>query len=274
MEKEKPSLDQVIKYATPIAKQLIGERASNLPEEHRDEILQEVFVRVVNAYPKMDPDLGISAFTWEHVSGAVFDYLRYGRGYHEQRWSLQKVEVIDKDGKKKLLKKSWKLRDRVEVVGETDGDDNVSIDHTAGVFGQYTEAIDDRVEIDWELVAKMASIDDGFHAYAMILRGHTQEDIAPKFGACRTSAGTLIREFLERFHDLELRKDPWFQQVCRALGIARRLGIRRRSSDPDPVLGFAIGWKLQAVDLDDLTPLYPPEAQINLFDEDCPGNTH
>jgi hypothetical protein len=258
MEKEKPSLDQVIKYATPLIKKFIGECASNLPEEQREEILQEAYLRIVSAYAELDPTKGWKSFVWNHSRGSVFDYLKFGKGFHEQRWSLQKEETHNSPN-------VHKIKDRIQVV--TNEDEDQSIDQTLGQFGVFAKGESD-IQINWDLVARMASIDDALHAFAMMLLDFSQEEIAPKFAACRTSVGGLIQSFVDRFDDPELNDCEWFKQTCRAFGLADRMGIDGDMYSARNKMGIAVGWSLEPIDLYSTKPLFPEEVQMNFFGED------
>jgi RNA polymerase sigma factor (sigma-70 family) len=262
MEKEKPSLDQVIKYATPLIKKFIGECATNLPEEQREEILQDAYLRIVTAYKELDPDKGWKSFVWNHSRGAVFDYLKFGKGFHEQRWSIQKEESHGSQNVNKI-------KDRIQVVNSEDEDQ--SIDQTLGQHGIFS-SFDSEININWDLVARMASIDDALHAFAMHLLDFSQEEIAPKFAACRTSVGGLIQSFVQRFDDPELNDCEWFKQTCRAFGIADKMGIDGDMHSNKNIMGIAVGWSLKPVDLYSTKPLYADEVQMNFFgDDDAEG---
>lgn len=258
----KPSLDEVIKYATPQIRKFIGKFAADLPMEQREEIEQDGILRIIRAYDNLDVSLGWKSFIYTHCEGSVKDYLRFGKGFHESRWSLALKPGED-------TKFGRKIRDRVSL--EFDGE-SIDIDQIIGAHGVFSEMKFDEVQIRWELVARMASQDEVLHAFAKSLLGYGIEQMAPVFGLCRARVGQLIQAFVERFDDPDLADCPWFKQTCYAFGICTHLGMK--DIDQSEVMGFSIGWGLPQVDLDDLKPclqILEDQSQMNFFGEDLDG---
>lgn len=254
--RQKPTIEEVLRYATPQVRKFIGEAAADLPSEQREEIEQEAYTRLVAAYEQIDPALGWKSFVYNHCRGAVLDYLKFGRGFHEQRWSIAKDE---ENGSRNM----GKIRDRVEIVSE---DQDVDIDHVLGSNGVSSLMTFDRININWDLVARMASQDEALHAFALHIRGVGIEEMAPVFGLCRARVGQLIQAFVERFDDPEHADCPWFRQAVFAFGLCEHLGMK--VIDQSLVYGFRIGWPHAPVDLDDLSPcreFKDRDAQMDMF---------
>lgn len=254
--RKKPSIEEVIRYATPQVRKFIGEIASDLPIEQREEIEQDAYLRLVSAYDAIDAELGWKSFVYLHCRGAVLDYCKFGRGFHEKRWSIASEEGPGSSN-------PGKMRSRLDLVA--DGED-VDIDHVLGMNGAAVEAAVDVVKIRWELVERMASQDECLRAFASHIRGNGIEELAPTFGLCRARVGQLIQAFAARFDDPELADCPWFKQTCYAFGLCKHMGMP--DVDQSEVLGFQVGWGLPRVDLDDLTPcqtIQHETAQLDLF---------
>lgn len=234
---KKPSIDEVLAYGKPLLKMFIAERAGDCPPEHQREIEQEGYLRLIEAYPDLEKDAGWKSYVYTHCRGTVLDYLKAGVGFQECRWTIAKEEDADS-------RFTTKINHRLSLVDAT-GDD-VSIEQVLGVNGIFDEVDLDDIEIRWELVARMASIDDGIHAFAKHILGQTIEQIAPTFGLKRARVGNMIEDFKNRF-DNPAYADPWFLQTCYAFGICEYLGLP--DVDQSEVVGYSVGWTLTPVDL-------------------------
>ena len=255
-----PNINEVLAYAKPIIYKFISAKASDAPQEHKLEMEQQAYMRLLEAFPGIDKDAGWKSFVYTHARGAVLDYLKFGKGFTESRWSLS-------DSKKKKSARVPKLTQRVEVVTKGGKDEDVSVERALGQNGVFSEINLDRITIRWDLLARLASNDDHLHAFAKYLKGMTIEEMAPVFGVVRTRVSQMIQIFLERFDDPEIADDPYFKQVCYALGICKELGMK--DEDQSAVMGFAMGWKLEPVDLDSVKPhqyLVEQASQMGLFD--------
>lgn len=245
---DKPSLDDVLIYAKAMVRSIVAKnkKVGSLPAEQKLDMEQDAYVRVINAYPEIQP-VGWKSFVYTHCRGAVLDYQKAGHGFEEQRWSIAKPE-------EKNAVHAGKISERV-VLHNSEGAD-ISIDQVMGKYGAFTELDLDKVKIDWELVARMASQDESLRAFAMSLRGVTLEQMGPVFGVKVARAGQLVQAFIDRFDDPEYSDCRWFKQCCFALGISERLGMAH--VDQSLVHGYSIGWNLPSVDLD-----YAPEAYVD-----------
>ncbi len=252
----KPTMEQVIAYAKPIILKFLSK--TNAPDEHRDEMEQCVYLRLIEAYPGLNADDGWKSFTYTHTRGAILDYLKYGAGFSEGKWSLKN----SKEGN------APKLTSRVTSYEENEVEEHFNIDRALGAHGIFNEPEDrDKPKIKWELLARMCSVDENLHAFAKMIRGLSVEEMAPVFGLCRTRVSQMIQAFLERFDDGEMADNPWFKQTCFALGVCPHLGMA--DLDQTEVMGFSIGWNLNPVDLDSVKPhhyLLELDAQMGFFD--------
>lgn len=93
---KKPSMEEVVAYAKPLVRKFIATtRARELPKEQREEVEQSVMLRVLEAYAGLDPDAGWKSYVYNHARGGVLDYMKFGRGFQESRWSLGNKDVPD-----------------------------------------------------------------------------------------------------------------------------------------------------------------------------------
>jgi hypothetical protein len=218
-KKAMPTKQEVLEYAKPLLRKFISENAADLPYEHKQEIEQSGYLRILSHYDVIDAGAGWKSFVYNHCRGAVLDYLKAGHGFQENRWTIAKQE-----GKNSRFK--TKIRERVSVVNSDD--ESLGIDALAGLFGIFDELDLPRIEIRWELVAKMASQDKVIHAFAKHILGQTIEQIAPTFGKERARAGQMVQAFIARFDDssqLTEKNRQWFLQTCYAFGLCGILGL-------------------------------------------------
>ncbi len=238
----KPTIEEVIKYATPLIHKFIGASASDLPREQKEEITQQAMLRLWKAYADLNADDGWKSFVYNHCRGAVLDYLKFGNGFQESKWSLHH------DAKKKTPK----LSKRVQPSDTDDESPELQLDRIAGAHGIFSELDPDKIEIKWHLLARMASQDEHLHAFAKYLRGLSVEEMAPVFGLCRTRVSQMVQAFIDRFDDPEHSDCVWFKQCCYALGISKQLGMTDEPARyPN---GNFVGFNLKPVDLDSVTP--------------------
>lgn len=253
--KEKPSIEEVLKYAKPQIFKFIAQYAKDVPAEHREEMEQCAYIRLVEAYDGLEADSGWKSYVYNHCRGAVLDYLKFGHGFHEQRWSLAKPEEVDS-------KFVSKIRDRLALVDQEDGE--VDVDFVLGAHGVFSEMDSNRSKIRWDLVARMASQDECIHALAKFLLDYGALEMAPAFDKCRSRIGQLIDAAIARFDDPEWADEIWFKQMCFAFGICEHLGLP--DVDQSTVVGYSVGWSLDPVDLYDVSALESGGEQLNLFD--------
>jgi RNA polymerase sigma factor (sigma-70 family) len=257
---KKPTFDEVVAYATPLIRKIITESAPDAPREHQEEIQQEVFKRLWQAYATLDADGGWKSYVYNHCRGGVLDYMKFGKGFQESKWSLHG------ETKKGRAPKMTRRSDLTH-----DPEDEPDIDTALGAAGVFAEMVCDPVLINWALVARLSSKYEELHAFAKYLRGYSVEEIAPHFGLCRTRVSQLIQAFIGWFDDPDRADDPWFKQICFALGVCRHLGMAEIDQATMTHSGarMRMGWDLVPVDLDDLSEhhsLKEQASQMSLFD--------
>lgn len=251
---EKPSIEEVLKYAKPLIANFIKKFAADLPYEQKEEIHQEANLRLLEAYPDLNPEAGWKSFVYNHSRGAVLDFMKFGKGFAEDKWSIQKPE---ENGSRHVNK----IRDRVKPA-----EDQVEfdIDAVLGAHGVFSEMDMDSPNINWELVSRMSSTDQALRAFSCWLRGFSIEELGPIMGLSRARVGQLIEEFVARFDDPTYALSPWFCQILWALGLARRFNVPDK--DQSELVGYSLGWHLTPINLDstDHKPVYR-ELQEDFF---------
>lgn len=256
----KPSINEVLNYAKPLVRKFIRQIASDTPPEQQEEIEQTLYLRLIEAYAKIDAEAGWKSFVFNHCRGAVLDYLKFGKGFAENRWSLQNSDSA---------KNSHKINRRVTTYSETD-DVESDIDSILGQNGLFSEILTDKVNIKWEIVAHLSAKDNELHAFAKYILGISIEEMAPVFGLCRTRVGQLIANFIDRFDDPKFADDPMFKQICFALGVCKILGMPE--VDQRWVLGFPlVSSSVPPVNLSSLEPakyLIEQDSQLSFNLED------
>lgn len=236
---EKPTQEEIISYATPIIYKFINKYGSDIPEEHKQEIEQDTYLRLIEAFPRIDKDRGWKAFTYNHCRGTVLDYLKFGKGTQENKWSIRKDE--DQNSRSRN-----KIKERVFLEG-SDGE-QFDLDEVIGKLGHFNEIILNEVSINWDLVSRMSSVDESIHATAKWLRGFKIDEISKGFGISRSKVAQLIQLFISRFDDPESANETWFLQTCYAFGLCPKLGIQ--NVDQSKIVGYPIGWNMEPIDLD------------------------
>lgn len=252
---EKPSLDEVLRYSKPLVAKFIGQFAADSPVEQKEEIHQTAALRLIEAYSFIDPEQGWKSFVYNHSRGAVLDYLKFGTGFAEERWSISKVEEHGS-------RNSHKIRTRESLCGAGSDSNDIDIDHVLGANGVFNPSSVGSMKINWDLVSRLASTDEALLAFAKWLRGFSIDEIGLVLGLSRARTGQLIVDFVKRFDDPSRAIDPEFCQVIWALGLADRLGVR--DCDQSIIYGYSIGWKRNAVDLDSSEMKYKND-QIEMF---------
>ncbi len=253
----KPSIDEVLQYTKSNVRKIISDKASMLPKEQREEIEQEAYFRIIKKYPEIEPE-GWKSLVYNHCRGAVLDYIKQGTGFEEDRKSLQNNDIEGAS--------PGKIFDRMSM--QNSDNEDLSVDQIVGQQGIFNQFDMDKVEINWELVSRLASQDECLHAFAKSLRGITLDQIAPVFGVKIARAGQMVQAFIDRFDDTEYAACPWFKQCCLALGISELLGLPK--IDQSNILGFNIGWNLPPVDIDSIEPckwIKENNSQMSFVDE-------
>lgn len=231
---DKPSIEEVVKYATKQISIYIGKIASHLPFEQKDEIEQIAMVRVLEAYKRLDPDKGWKSFIQRHCSGATLDYLRWGTGFEEV--TLKKSSEDDPPEKK-----PWRLKSRIKVVDKA-SDGEISLDVTLGMSGIFETQPDlEDYRPNWPLIARMSSQDVDIHLVAKLLLGFTQTELSSMFKVSRERLTQRLQEFCERLDDPKHLGSRWIAQTIYAFGLCEMF------HQPSKDLGF--GWEFEPVDL-------------------------
>jgi RNA polymerase sigma factor (sigma-70 family) len=276
LPKAKPTIEEILKYAKPIVKKFIGQHAADSPREHKEEIEQCAYVRLIEAYDRIDAEKGWKSFVYTHSMGTVMDYLKSGRGFMEQKWSLQDKPEEENDDEAELADTDQaeipagaatshrlpRMRQRVYLVSP-DGED-MAIDQVLGQCGIFNQLDIEKLNIQWRLVAKLASQDDRLHAFAKWLLGFNLEEIGQVFGLSRGRVGQMIKEFIALLDDPVASESPGLRQTIYALGLCRKFGIPDR--DQSEIFGIAIGHDLIPVDLESNNPFdIVSHYQMELF---------
>jgi DNA-directed RNA polymerase specialized sigma24 family protein len=259
-----PTIEQVLSYAKPLVFKFIAQHSADAPPEHKEEIEQNAYLRLIQAFPTIIADQGWKSFVYNHVRGAVLDYSKFGKGFQESRWSL--ASSPDESRTPKLTR-------RVEVYADGEASDDFDVDRALAENGVFRTVTFDRLKIRWELLAKMSSNDEKIHAFARYLRGQTVEEMAHIFsggngkGVGRTRVSQMIQELLKWFDDPLMAENPHFLQLCYALGVCAQLGMPDvDQSVAAPEFGKG-GHTLSPVDLD-FIPTAGPDPQMRFALED------
>jgi RNA polymerase sigma factor (sigma-70 family) len=236
-----PSINDVLRYAKPQIWKFIHQLAADLPKEQKEEIEQTANLRLVEAYSGLDPSAGWKSFVYFHCRGAVLDYMRLGKGFQEDRWTLAKPEEHDS-------RHVGKIRERIS--NESHDQEDLDLDYVLGANGAFSEMDLDRLKIRWDLLACMASIDDELHCFILWIRGYSFDDLGPIMGLQHSRIGQLIQSFISRFDDPQWNESDWQCQIIWAMGLAPRLGLP--DCDQSLLFGHTIGWTLTPIQLDNV----------------------
>ena len=212
IEPKKPTREEICNYARPILKKYIGKKYRHIPEEQREEMEQEGYLRILNAYDIIRPTEWKS-FIYTHCNGAVQDYDKFGKGFEEQRWSIAKTEEHE-------AVHVNKIRHRVEIPTDEDGND-AEFDQVLGFNGVFAELDVFGLKIKWDLAARLASNDIELLCFLKLLREFTVEEIAVSVGVSRSVATQYIQNFVQR---MELMKRN--MQTIYALGLCYKFGMK------------------------------------------------
>lgn len=220
----KPTLDEVMNYAKKRIGIALYKSAASLPAEQQEEAEQEAWVRVLEAYQKIDGE-SWKSFISTHCSGGVLDYIKAGHGFLEDRRG--------KDTRKNM-------KDRVSIVDEKGN--SLDVDEVAGINGIFHEEdFMKNYDIKWPLVAKMASVDTNIHILAKIILGFDFIELAKIFKCSNEDISRRYRRFLKRLSMPAYARDPWLDQFIYAFGLSETFNTASKSN--------GLGEKLTPVDL-------------------------
>lgn len=236
-ECEKPSLETIIEYAEQTISYHMRRMAWSLPEEHQEEIRQNAFLRVINAYQHLDEQKKWKAFVQTHCKGAILDYVRGGDGFEETGWAASDDAAVEPAP-------GSRLRHRVEIATDEDGD-ALEVGEVAGIFGVFSEIDSIEFKPNWDLLSRMAGVDFDLHLIAKLLLGFDQTEIAERYekGITRERLSQKVDEFFARLDSPEFIGNRWIEQTIYALGLCEYYHI--------PNTDNGQGWNYQAFNLND-----------------------
>ena len=238
----KPTKDEIYTYAKKKIEKAIYDHAKGKPHEQIEEATQEAWVRVFEAYERIEGDKWKS-FIATHANGAVLDYFKLGKGFIEDRKG--KEDKKDKDGNE--IKKS---RDNIKVrVNYADDEDkSLDVDAIAGLNGVFTEEfLMENQDIKWDLVAKMASVDSAVHLLAKLILGFSMDELADFFKCSKETLSRRYRRFLKRLNMPSYARDPWMDQFIFAFGLSELFHLKEVDN--------GLGHDYQKIDLYSVKPL-------------------
>lgn len=261
MSIEKPMINEVIEYTQKQIKIYIGKHGSGLPDEQKDEVEQDAYVRILDAYDRIDFEGSWKSFVQQHCRGAVFDYIRRSSGFEESELTRKEQDSItcddcgnvtrrtikfqcsecgSKNGNEFEEKKPWRIKNRVSNLSD-DGSD-FGIDNVLGANGIHdVHFLMKKTQPRWDLIARMASQDNDIHLVGKLLLGFSQTELSGLFRVTRERLTQRFAEFCERLDSPELINSRWVAQTIFAFGLCAEFNM------PDRDLGF--GWEYEAVDL-------------------------
>lgn len=226
----KPSLEDVLKFAEEKIKNHIFKNARNLPKEQQEEAHQEALVRVLEAYERLDGEQWKS-FIDLHCRGGVVDYIKLGKGHMEDRKG--------KGNRANITSRLSNLDMDMEKV------DVETIAALHGVFSE--EDFMDTQDIKWDLVAKMAGVDSAIHLLAKLILGFNMDELSEFFKCSKETLSRRYRRFLKRLNMPSYAQDPWMNQFIYAFGLSEMFHLKEVDN--------GLGYDYQAVDLYSVKPL-------------------
>lgn len=195
MDAEKPTIDEVYLYSKPIIKSKIKKYAARHPQEIRDEIESSAYLRVCEAFHRIEGPVWKS-FIYHNIEGAVLDYLKNGDGFEEQRSGIRDCATA--------------MHTRIDCYDE----DKKSI------FDNICAA-DDKQEIfiDWDRLEKIVGLDFTFFAFAKWVRGYTLDEIGKQFGVSAVRISQWIEAFKEKLQTESFQHSQLGKQIIDCLGL-------------------------------------------------------
>lgn len=242
MTDELPQLEIVLDYAKKTVGHFIHQFAKKLPNELKEEIEQDAYLRTYQAFKKFNANQGWKSFVQLHCRGAVLDYIKLGRGSLES--SLKN-------------ERTFGFNTRIELFKNTDDDSIASCEDTAGAFGIYfdPDMTDEKFSPKWELLEKMAPAEmtnagelaEGLHIVSKVLLGFTQEQIAEQLAdergktISRERVSQRVYEFFDELDSPMNLTEPWVNQCIYALGLSAHYHMKEHDN--------GIGWDMKSFDL-------------------------
>lgn len=204
MSAEKPSWDEVFKYAKDVVHIKLGK--FTIPEEQKEEVVQEAYLKVFKSYERIDPEKSWKGFVSSQVRGAILDYFRGGDGFQENKtgstFMCTRLKPTDNNGKPFGLD---------EVLGHY------------GVYNKLDENYSRRIH--WGLLAKLCSKEDSLYIFVKhVLLGFTVTEISEESSLSRERCTMQVQQLLERFDHPNSRFDKCVDQMIFALGLSEVYG--------------------------------------------------
>lgn len=228
-KKQKPPFEEVLAYAKKQVKYYIAHKASHLPREQQEEIMQDAYQRIWQAYANLDPDQGWKSFIQLHSQGAVLDYLKSGLNDTESEVDQERVEIYSKEDNEPL-----------------------SVDEVAGFFGIFSDLdkTENKMKPNWDLLSRLVGFcqKDGedLHIVCKVLLGYSQEAIAAQLGisgegVTRERISQRVREFMMKLDDPAYLDNKFVNQCIFALGLSSFFSMAPTDN--------GLGWNLKEFDL-------------------------
>jgi len=183
------NIDDVLEYGKKQVSIYIARYASSLPFEQRDEIQQDAYVRILQAYDDIDFSRGWKTYIQRHCFGAVLDYIRSSSGFGESDLPRRDPDTGDELPEKK----PWRLRKRLSNIFKNEGseENEIAVDQVLGDHGIHeVHALFKNTQPRWELISRMAGQDNDIHLVGKLLLGFTQTEVS---GVFRVSSERLAQ---------------------------------------------------------------------------------
>jgi hypothetical protein len=278
-ETTKPSFQSVYEYAQKSVGHYINKLARKLTDDQKEEVSQDAMLRVWQAYQDLDAARGWKSFVQLHCRGACLDYLKAGRSDIESELTANEPKnksdfetetVKYKYKQTTMTQEGLKFKDveftrtqikanhsrtsirakRVEIRSDKDDGGMMSLDDTCAIFGVYQGDVElktDMLSPKWDLLGRLAGLDEDLHIIAKVILGYSQEQIAEQYGSVvgvtisRERISQRIYELFERFDSIQHLHNPKVKQSIFALGLCRYYH--------EPEIDQGIGWDLEYFDL-------------------------
>jgi len=202
--------ESVIAKASEYLDYSINKYAAHLPKEVKEDIKQTGFERILRHFEKINFDEPWKSFIQNHCNGTVLDFLKSPKNqrYHQE---------IN------------------EQTCEVDSFDLLNI----GLF--YNSFDDLKLDIKWDLVARLASKDDRVLLVARFILGHTLSDISRDSNFSRERINQKFKEFCELIDDPFEIDNKWVNQIIYAFGLSEHFDMKAEDNGE--------GWDLEPVNI-------------------------
>jgi RNA polymerase sigma factor (sigma-70 family) len=235
---ERPSKDDIVKYAKKTVDYHLHKFAKNLPEEQKDEVRQEAMIRVLVAYENLDTEKSWKTYVQQHCKGAVLDYLRAGNGFEETGWIASDKSSVEPTTGMRLTR-------RIEIVSGDDDSDALNAEDIAGLFGMFDEIEPNEFKPNFDLLFRMSGVDQEIHLITKLLLGFNQTELAEQYekGITRERLSQKVDEFFKKLDAPEFIGNRWIEQTIFALGLCEYYTMPNKDNGQ--------GWEFHRFDLFD-----------------------